>query len=241
MITKNQIKLIKSLRAKKNRINNGLFIAEGEKTVKELIKSSFEVVNIFSVDEKYKKSDYFIKISDKELNQISSFKAPNKVVGIFKIPKKSKPNFNSNIIALEGINDPGNLGTIIRLCDWFGIRDIICSKNSVDCYNPKVVQSSMGSISRVNISYMELDILLNDKRNSFVAADLNGEKLNSFKFKQQQIIFFGNESSGLSKNLLSKVTKKITIPRFNKNIDSLNLANSVGIILHELKNQTIEK
>tara|TARA_B100000575_G_C23124130_1_gene651013 strand:+ start:992 stop:1717 length:726 start_codon:yes stop_codon:yes gene_type:complete len=241
MITKNQIKLIKSLRAKKNRINNNLFIAEGEKTVKELIKSSYEVANIFSVDEDYKKFDHFIKINDKELKQISGFKSPNKVVGVFKIPNKSTPNFNSNIIALEGINDPGNLGTIIRLCDWFGIRDIICSKNSVDCYNPKVVQSSMGSISRVNISYMELDVLLNDKRNNFVAADLNGEKLNSFKFKRQQIIFFGNESGGLSKNLLSKVTKKITIPRFNKNVDSLNLSNSVGIILHELKNQTIEK
>ena len=143
MITKNQIKLIKSLRLKKNRIQSGFFIAEGEKIIDELLESKLEVVNIFSSSEKYNISDYYIPISSSQLKQISNLKTPNKVLGLFKIPKSSEIDFNSNIIALEEINDPGNLGTIIRLCDWFGIKNIICSSNSVDCYNPKVIQASI--------------------------------------------------------------------------------------------------
>ena len=155
MITKNQIKLIKSLRLKKNRIQSGFFVAEGEKIVNELLESDLEVVNIFSISEKYKNSKNYISINSTQLKQISNLKSPNNVLGIFKIPANKEIDFNSNIVALEEINDPGNLGTIIRLCDWFGIKNIICSQNSVDCYNPKVVQSSMGSISRVSITYME--------------------------------------------------------------------------------------
>ena len=135
MITKNQIKLIKSLRLKKNRIKTGFFVAEGEKIVDELIESDLDSVNIFSPSEKYNISDYYIPISSSQLKQISNLKTPNKVLGLFKIPKSSEIDFNSNIVALEDINDPGNFGTIIRLCDWFGIKNIICSTNSVDCYN----------------------------------------------------------------------------------------------------------
>ena len=162
MITKNQIKLIKSLRLKKNRIQSGFFIAEGGKIIDELLESKLEVVNIFSSSEKYNISDYYIPISSSQLKQISNLKTPNKVVGIFKIPMDQEIDFDENIVALEDINDPGNLGTIIRLCDWFGIKDIICSNNSVDCYNPKVIQASMGSICRVNVSYMNLDKLFAD-------------------------------------------------------------------------------
>ena len=160
MITKNQIKLIKSLRLKKNRIQSGFFVAEGEKIVDELLKSDLEAVNIFSISEKYKNLKNYISINSTQLKQISNLKSPNNVLGIFKIPANKEIDFNLNIVALEEINDPGNLGTIIRLCDWFGIKNIICSQNSVDCYNPKVVQSSMGSISRVSISYMEFDNLI---------------------------------------------------------------------------------
>ena len=137
MITKNQIKLIKSLRLKKNRIQSGFFVAEGEKIVDELLKSDLEAVNIFSISEKYKNLKNYISINSTQLKQISNLKSPNNVLGIFKIPANKEIDFNSNIVALEEINDPGNLGTIIRLCDWFGIKDIICSQNSVDCYNPK--------------------------------------------------------------------------------------------------------
>ena len=241
MITKNQIKLIKSLRLKKNRIQSGFFIAEGEKIIDELLESKLEVVNIFSSSEKYNISDYYIPISSSQLKQISNLKTPNKVLGLFKIPKSSEIDFNSNIIALEEINDPGNLGTIIRLCDWFGIKNIICSSNSVDCYNPKVIQASMGSICRVNISYMDFHKFSDSKNYNTVAADLNGQNLRDFTFSDNQIIFFGSESNGLSKTLSSQMDHNITIQRYNDNIESLNLATSVGIILSELKSQITGK
>ena len=241
MITKNQIKLIKSLRLKKNRIQSGFFIAEGEKIIDELLESKLEVVSIFSSSEKYNISDYYIPISSSQLKQISNLKTPNKVLGLFKIPKSSEIDFNSNIIALEEINDPGNLGTIIRLCDWFGIKNIICSSNSVDCYNPKVIQASMGSICRVNISYMDFHKFLDSKNYNTVAADLNGQNLRDFTFSDNQIIFFGSESNGLSKTLSSQMDHNITIQRYNDNIESLNLATSVGIILSELKSQITGK
>ena len=241
MITKNQIKLIKSLRLKKNRIQSGFFIAEGEKIIDELLQSKLETVHIFSTVNKYSFSDYYIPIKNAQLKQISYLKTPNKVVGLFKIPKNSVIDFNSNIIALEEINDPGNLGTIIRLCDWYGIKNIICSINSVDCYNPKVIQASMGSISRVNISYMDLEKLVADKSHKTVMADLKGEKIRNFNFSKNQIIFFGSESNGFSKKMSSKIENKITIEGLNNNVESLNLATSVGIILYELTSQITEK
>ena len=241
MITKNQIKLIKSLRVKKNRIQSGFFIAEGEKIIDELLQSKLETVHIFSTVNKYNFSDYYIPIKNTQLKQISNLKTPNKVVGLFKIPKNSVIDFNSNIIALEEINDPGNLGTIIRLCDWYGLKNIICSTNSVDCYNPKVIQASMGSISRVNISYMDLEKLVADKNHKTVMADLKGEKLRNFNFSKNQIIFFGSESNGFSKKMSSKIENRITIEGLNNNVESLNLATSVGIILYELTSQITEK
>ncbi len=241
MITKNQIKLIKSLRLKKNRIISGFFIAEGEKIVDELIESNLETVNVFSISEKYKSLENYIPIKMSQLKQISNLKSPNSVLAMFKIPNQTEIDFNSNIIALEDINDPGNLGTIIRLCDWFNIKRIICSKNSVDCYNPKVIQSSMGSISRVNISYMDFDDLPISNELNTIAADLSGTKLKDFTFSKNQIIFFGSESNGFSKKLYSKINNKVTIERFNNDIESLNLASSVAVVLSELKNQITGK
>ena len=241
MITKNQIKLVKSLRLKKNRIQSGFFIAEGEKIVDELIESDLYMVNIFSVSEKYKNLENYVSINSAQLKQISNMKSPNNVLGVFKIPTNPEIDFNSNIVALEAINDPGNLGTIIRLCDWFGIKDIICSNNSVDCYNPKVIQSSMGSIGRVRISYMDFEDLLANTNYSSVAADLTGVKLNNYSFSKNQIIFFGSESNGFSEKLSSGLKNKITIERFNNNVESLNLASSVAIVLSELNNQITGK
>jgi len=241
MISKNQIKLIKSLRLKKNRTQSGFFIAEGEKIVDELIDSALETVNVFSISKKYKNLKNYISINSIQLKQISNLKSPNNVVGIFKMPKSQEINLDANIVALEDINDPGNLGTIIRLCDWFGIKNIICSVNSVDCYNPKVVQSSMGSICRVSISYMELDNLISNNNYKIVAADLNGKKLREYVFSKKQIIFFGSESNGFSQKVSSKIKDKITIERFNDHVESLNLASSVAIVLSELNNQIIGK
>ena len=241
MITKNQIKLVKSLRLKKNRIQSGFFIAEGEKIVDELIESDLNTINIFSVSEKYKNLENYVSINSAQLKQISNLKSPNNVLGVFKIPTNPEIDFNSNIVALEDVNDPGNLGTIIRLCDWFGIKDIICSNNSVDCYNPKVIQSSMGSIGRVRISYMDLEDLLANTNYSSVAADLTGVKLNNYSFSKNQIIFFGSESNGFSEKLSSGLKNKITIEKFNNNVESLNLASSVAIVLSELNTQITGK
>ena len=140
----------------------------------------------------------------------------------------------------QELNNPGNLGTIIRLCDWYGIKDLICSKDSVDCYNPKVIQSAMGSHSRVNISYLNLEKCLN-KADFSMGADLSGDSIYNKELPQKGILIFGNESNGFSEKLLSKIQKKVTIPRYNDNIDSLNLANSVAIVLSELKNQVTER
>tara|TARA_X000001036_G_C20597468_1_gene773528 strand:- start:558 stop:1283 length:726 start_codon:yes stop_codon:yes gene_type:complete len=241
MITKNQIKLIRSLRIKKNRIKHNLFVAEGEKIIDELLNSNLNLSHLFTNKDNYGLSENYSVIKNKELKQISNLKTPNKVLGLFEIPKVIEIDFNKNIVALEEINDPGNLGTIIRLCDWFGIKDIICTKNSVDCFNPKTIQASMGSISRVNISYLDFDNLFEAKKYNMVAADMNGKNINEYGFSANQIIFFGSESNGFSDKLSFKIKKRVTIPRYNENVDSLNLANSVAIVLSELKNQIIER
>ena len=240
MLTKNQIKLIRSLRIKKNRNKHGLFVAEGEKIVDELLDSNLKLYHLFTTEDKYELSENYTVLKSHELEKISILKTPNKVLAVFEIPELMEIDFNKNIIALEEINDPGNLGTIIRLCDWYGIKDIICSKKSVDCFNPKTIQSSMGSISRVNISYIDFDSFSKEKHN-MVASDLNGEKLKDFVFTTNHIIFFGSESNGFSEKLSSKIDDKITIERFNNNVESLNLATSVGIVLSELKSQITGK
>ena len=161
------------------------------------------------------------------------------MLAIFRIPTPEKIDFYSQIIALDNISDPGNLGTIIRLCDWFGIKDLLCNTESVDCYNSKVVQASMGSISRVNITYLDFNDLFSDKKLNAVTADLDGHPLNEFKFQKNQIVIFGNESMGISDEIKSMVKDRVTIPRYNSNLDveSINVANSVAIVLAELKNR----
>ena len=235
MITKNQIKLIRSLSKKKIRKKYKLFIAEGSKVVDELLASNLELDSIYSIENKYEGYDCFFKTSSEKLSMISNLKTPNNVLALFKIPELKEINFGKNIVALENISDPGNLGSIIRLCDWFGIHDLICSLDTVDCYNPKVIQATMGSISRVNITYSDLNFLIKKSKN-LVLADLNGEPLKNYNFKKNQIIFFGNESEGISNHLKKVVTDSITIKKYGDKIDSLNVANSVGIVLSHLKN-----
>lgn len=240
MITKNEIKFVRSLRIKKNRINSDQFIVEGEKIVDELINSSLELVRVYSTSSKYESlGEVYTKILKTNLLQISNLTTPNKVVAIFSIPKPDKIDFTSKIIALDNISDPGNLGTIIRLCDWFGIKDLICNTETVDCYNPKVVQASMGSISRVNITYLDFKELFSEKKLNVVAADLKGESINKFPFTKNQIVVFGNESLGISPEIKKIIKNRVTIPRYNSNydIESINVANSVAIILAELKNR----
>ena len=161
MLTKNQSKRILSLKQKKQRLKQGLFIVEGPKVVQEFIDSNYELVEIFSINNNYAHFEGRLTIIDEnELKKISSLVTPNTVLAIFKIPTPIEVNSNGLILALDELNNPGNLGTIIRLCDWFGIKDLVCSTTTVDCYNSKTVQAAMGSHTRVNIIYLDLELFL---------------------------------------------------------------------------------
>ncbi|MBL4624169.1 MAG: RNA methyltransferase [Flavobacteriales bacterium] len=239
MLTNNKIKLINSLKQKKNRDVHGLFIAEGEKVVQEFIDSRFEIEEIFSNDP-FKFSET-TKVSAKELSRVSNLKTPNNVLGLFKIPQVE---FDVNqlkgsvTIALDELKDPGNLGTIIRIADWFGISNIICSEKSVDVYNPKVIQSTMGSLTRVNIHYEDLSNILRSSEVKSYGALLDGDNIYSTQKITEGIIVFGNESKGIGKEVLHLLDNKITIPRIG-GAESLNAAVSVGIICSELFRKTL--
>lgn len=242
MLTKNHYKLIQSLKQKKHRQNKKLFIAEGNKVVNEFLNSKYELEYIFSTSKKYSNfENKFVYVDYFELKKISLLVSANDVVAIFKIPEPKKINFSNLVIALDELNNPGNLGTIIRLCDWYGVKDLICSKDSVDCYNPKVVQSAMGSHSRVNISYLNLEKCLNNTEFS-MGADLSGDNIYNKELPQKGILIFGNESNGISTELYKLLNIKLTIPRFGKikKTESLNVANAVAIMLSEFKRRTIE-
>src|SRR5690606_33804902 len=161
MVVKSQIKLIKGLRLKKNRMERKLFVAEGPKMVSELYFSAVRPYKIYASDPGMEQVDarFLERVTDSELGQMSSLKSPNQVLGVFHMPDRRAVDFSDWVVALDDVRDPGNLGTIIRLCDWFGVDHLLCSPNTVDCYNPKVLQATMGSIARVNVCYTNLQEL----------------------------------------------------------------------------------
>ena len=239
MLSKNQLKLLTSLQQKKYRIKYGLFIAEGVKVVKELLNSSIVCEKLYCINDFESELIDFKPeiISEKELKKISSFKTPNKVLGVFRIPKQRGIREEGLILFLDAIKDPGNLGTIIRLCDWFGIEQLICSEETVDCYNSKVVQATMGSFSRLSIVYANLKNILSDTNLPIYGALLEGENVYACKLPENGILIMGNESNGISNELIELITHKITIPRFGnlKETESLNVASATAILLSEFK------
>ena len=238
-ISKNQLKIITSLSQKKYREKHGLFIAEGVKVVKELLQSSLEVFQLFAVDdyEITNHEDLVTRISEVDLNKISKLKSPNKVLGLFKIPDEQQAQQKGLILALDKINDPGNLGTIIRLCDWFGIQQLVCSKNTVDAYNQKVVQASMGSLTRVSIKYLDLASYINAAELPTFIADMDGSNVYSSQLPAEAILVMGNEANGISESIKEIVQDKISIPRFGdmQKTESLNVATATAILLSEFK------
>lgn len=238
-LSKNNIKLITSLQQKKYRQKHKLFVAEGVKVVNELLASSLEVEQLFVTDEELNlsKKHAVTLISENELKKISTLKSPNKVLGLFKIPEEFEINQDGFIVALDGVNDPGNLGTIIRLCDWFGVTELVCSKNTVDCYNQKVVQSTMGSLTRVNISYVDLQEFLSNSKLPVFTADMDGENVYSTSLPQKAILVMGNEANGISPEIAETVKHALTIPRFGdlQQTESLNVATATAILLSEFK------
>ncbi|MBM3439976.1 MAG: RNA methyltransferase [Bacteroidetes bacterium] len=240
MLSKNEIKDIQSLGHKKSRDAGGLFVAEGPKLVEELLAArSADIVCIYALEEwaeGHKPLNVPVKtITATELERISQLTTPHEVLAVvkqFKLPAKQwKEGWT---LLLDGIHDPGNLGTIIRLADWFGIRQIICSEDTADCYNPKVVQASMGSIARVHIYYEAAEAILQTAKLPVYAASLDGKDLRKMRFPEAGILLIGNEASGISAGLLAQVQEKIMIPRIGS-AESLNAAVATGILLWELR------
>jgi TrmH family RNA methyltransferase len=231
MLTKNQIKLIRSLSLKKNRQKHDLFIVEGEKLVNEVLSSDWEVEGIYATKEWLGENATII--SNNDLSRISSLKTPNKVVAVVKIKKGSLDITSNTVLALDGVKDPGNLGTIIRLADWFGVEDIICSDDCVDYLNPKVVQSSMGSFTRVNIHYTSLlDAFKKYSDYKLFMTVLNGTPLSEMTNADKKIVVMGSESKGISNKILELTSDKITIPKSKSSkAESLNVSVAAAIIL----------
>ena len=243
MLSKSQIKLITSLKQKKYRQQYKLFVAEGKKTILELLQSNLQLHQLYTTTLEFDVlDDLMTQISDTELKKISFLKTPNTALAVFEIPNETSIDFSKLVVALDDVRDPGNLGTIIRLCDWFGVNDLICSYETVDCFNPKVIQATMGSITRVNVSYIDLKQVLQIRKTEVFGAFMDGENVYESKLPNSGILVLGNEANGISHDIKSQVTKRITIPRFGElqATESLNVANATAILLSEFKRRSIE-
>lgn len=238
MVTKNQIKLVTSLQQKKYRTLHGLFVVEGIKSVNELLESDMTVENIFIDDGKYSDSidSECVLVSDIVMRQMSSLNTPSGVLGVFRIPNPKQYDGKGWTLVLDAVRDPGNLGTIIRLCDWFNIEHLICSKDTVDCYNPKVLQATMGSIARVNIGYMDLERFFDENQLPVYGTFMDGDSIYDIKMADQGVLVLGNEANGISSKTEKHVINRIGIPQFGeRTAESLNVATATAIFLSEIR------
>lgn len=242
LVSKSQTKLITSLQQKKYRDREGLFLAEGPKVIAELLREGLELQSLFTTDTLQNSSENQYQVTEAELKKISLLKTANTSLAVFKIPKAKTVLDSGLIVALDAVRDPGNLGTIIRLCDWFGVRKLICSVDTADCYNPKVVQATMGSLARVQVQYCLLSEYLEQTELPIYGGFMDGKSIYSEKFPENAIVIMGNEANGISEEITKLVTKKISIPRFGKiqKTESLNVATATAILLSEFR-RAIEK
>lgn len=242
-MTKNALKLIKSLHLKKNRKEEGMFLVEGEKSIIELVSSDFEIINLYlthEMHEKYKNifspySSIIEYATTIELTKAGTLEFND--TGIAAVVQKENLPIEIQegeiILALDEIRDPGNLGTIIRTADWYGIKKIVCSLTTAEFYNNKVIAASMGSFTRMQIFYTNLsDFLEKNKKNNVpvIGALLKGMDAHTFSFPQSGILLIGNESNGIHEELLPYITHKVTIPAYGK-AESLNVSMATGILL----------
>lgn len=239
MISKNQIKLITGLHQKKYRQLNQLFIAEGEKVISELIKAGYLLEYLYTTENNavFASNPQKTLLTDAELKKISCLTTANTCLAVFKIPAQRSISAVGLKVVLDGVQDPGNLGTIIRLCDWYGVSDLICSLNTVDLYNPKVVQATMGSMARVAVSYCDLESYVRQVTVPVFGAFMEGETIYKQRLPENAVLIFGNEGNGISTTVEELVTKKISIPRFGslQKTESLNVASAAAIFLSEFK------
>jgi TrmH family RNA methyltransferase len=242
MFTKGQASAMKSLHDKKYRQKTGLFLVEGEKSVAETLNSNFEIQTLLATKPFYTK--YQRQIKDKKINceiveageieNVSTMESNDSALAIVKqkqIETLNKQIAESEIVlALDNIRDPGNFGTIIRIADWYGIKNIIASIGTVDFYNPKVISATKGSFTRVNINYTDLEKFLSESKSPILGAFMEGENAHKFNFPKNGILVMGNESNGISPNIEKLVSQKITIPSFGQ-AESLNVSIATAVLL----------
>jgi TrmH family RNA methyltransferase len=245
LITKSQVKYIQSLAHKKFRDAEGVFVVEGPKVTLELLMDPLlRPIQVYAVKDwigelppepgKRLKAGPLAEVGEAELGRLSALATPNQVVAIFEKPSFPQPEWTSGVhLVLDGIQDPGNLGTIVRLADWFGLSTVVASPDSADVFNSKAVQSTMGSIGRVNVCYQDPVPLLYQAGLPVYAAVLEGDGVYGMRPVRQGFIVIGNESRGIGRGLLELATRRITIPRIGQ-AESLNAAVATGIILSHL-------
>ncbi len=244
MISKSQISFITSLQQKKIRKERGLFIVEGLKSISEFIHSDYTTDTIFYTENVVPKlgnlsqNIKLFEISPNELSKISALNSPQQILALIKIPEHrgltTQTLKGSFTLVLDGIQDPGNLGTIIRTADWFGMKNLVCSEDTVDAYNPKVVQATMGSLARVHVEYTDLAKFLQNSSVPVFGALLDGKPIYNTNFGEEGIVVLGNEGNGIRPEIIDKITYPVTIPRFGK-AESLNVAISASIICSEIR------
>lgn len=239
MVSKNQIKRITGLHQKKFRNEQQLFIAEGFKVIQELFYSHYEILEFYSTDATLQLNKEVRPeiISEADLKKISCLKTPNTCLAVFKISPSKPIKHEGLTLVLDDIRDPGNLGTIIRLCDWFGIEQLICSEETADVYNPKVIQATMGSIGRVNVVYTSLESFLKKTNLPIYGAFMDGGVVYEAELPPNAVLIMGNEANGVSATVEALVQKKISIPRFGdlQKTESLNVATATAILLSEFR------
>ena len=240
MISKASIQLVKGLQDKKQRQKYDQFVVEGEKSITELLKSPFKTLKVYAlltwIEQNLDRLSgvEIIEISEKELKQLSAHQSPQMAIALVQIPKPSPIGKDSKLIlALDEIQDPGNLGTIIRIADWYGIKDIICSKGCTDVYNPKCINSTMGSFLRVRVHYQDILETAKETQLPLMVAVLDGQNIHKGQLPKQGLLVIGNEGHGVHASIVSKAEIKLTIPRYG-GAESLNAAISTAIILDNI-------
>lgn len=246
MISKNTVKLVRSLEQKKHRQREGLFVGEGPKVVGDLLSAGFVPKLLFATnewrckgrDDSWRAQCAVCEVTSDELRKLSFLQHPQQVLAVFQLPERGaqEPVDNQKLyLALDGVQDPGNLGTIIRLADWFGIDTVWCSEDTVNAWNPKVVQGTMGSIARVRVVYADLESLLAQTDMPVYGTLLDGENIYSQKLTKNGFIVMGNEGNGISQGIRRHITGKLLIPKFHEGPESLNVAIATAIVCSEFK------
>ena len=236
MVSKSQIKLITSLAQKKYRQQHGLFVVEGLKGIEEFLGSSAILHSLYALPGYFETEKSRVEVNDRELKKMSFLKTPQKALAVFHMSEAGEESQQGLTLILDEVRDPGNLGTIIRYCDWYGIRNVICSNQTVDCYNPKVVQATMGSLTRVAINYKDLAQYLKTAKRLVYGAFMDGVSVYEQTLPENAILVLGNEANGISKEIEALIRHKIAIPLFGKNqTESLNVAIAGAVLVSEFK------